>query len=609
MKLIFHYIKRHFVLFTICILFLTLEAMADLLQPTFMSFIVDRGVADRSPEEILHYGAIMLGIAAIGLVGALSRNFLSGYTSMKISAELRSDLYAHVQSLSLENIDHLEPASIITRITNDVQQIQEFVNSCMRILVKAPITCVGAIVLLVLETPRDLGVILFVLAVSFLFIWLNMKIGYPRFGRMQESLDLLNGDSREFLSSIRVVKAFRAEDEERRKFREASTSLARTTTTAKQTTAVFNPLINLTVNLGIVLLLWISGISGAGNIGRTMAAVNYMTQILHSLNMASNFLNRATRAAASADRVSEIFEERPAQSPAPEIDLSGDTAPEHAGEAPAKGTARTGTAAAPEPAAVPRLGGGVCFDHVSFTYRGCPNPSLSDITFTVTPGQTIGVIGPTGSGKSTLVSLIPRLYDATEGCVFLDGLDVRSIPFSVLHRDIATAAQKPLLFSGTIEENIRWGKEDASMEEVREAARAARAEEFILEKPDGYSEMLGQGGSGLSGGQRQRLSLARALIRKPSILILDDVTSALDADTESAVLRNLAAIKDTTVFLISQRISTVRRADRILVLGDGRMQGFGTHEALLQSCEGYRAIYRSQIGDVPDAGIGGKEDV
>ena len=570
MKLILRYLRRHIGMFLFSMLFLTMEALADLLQPTYMAYIVDEGISHASVPTILHYGLIMLGIALVGAVSAVMRNHFSTRTSQNIGKELRRDMYHKIQGLSLENIDHLQPASLITRITNDVTQVQDFINGIMRIMAKAPITCIGAIVLIIVQTPQQAPVMAAILIVVALLILGNMRIGYPRFGRVQEKLDKLNGVTREFLSSVRVVKAFRAEEEETGKFGAASLELAQANTDALRTMAVFSPLINLTVNFGIVMLLWISRDQDAAMIGRLMASVNYMTQVLFAVGMIANVINTAVRAIASSRRIQEVLDEVPAQQ-------------------------------MPENPYTHAMRGDVLFDDVSFAYAGASKEALSHISFRVKCGETVGVIGPTGSGKSTLVNLLPRLYDATCGRILIDGTDVQQMETAHLRQGVGVVAQKALLFSGTIRENLLWGKADATEESLRRATRIACAEEFILKTEKGYDTLLGQGGVNLSGGQKQRLSLARALVREPKILILDDCTSALDAQTEASVLRGLRSMEEEiTVFLISQRISTVMRADHILCLDNGRLQGYGTHEELMASCEVYRAIYASQIGGEGD---------
>lgn len=568
MKLMLRYIKRHTVMFFTAIFFLTLETFADLLQPTFMSYIVDNGVKSQDVSTIFKYGLIMISIALTGAFGAVMRNIYASRTSQQISREIRYDLYEKVQSLSFENIDRLNPSAIITRITNDVTQIQNFVNGIMRIMMKAPVTCVGAIILIIIQTPALFPLMLVILCVAGIFIGCNMKFGYPRFGNMQRKLDGLNATSREFLSAVRVVKAFRAEEQEQQKFEEASEEFAKAGIASMRVLAVFAPLINLTVNLGIVIMLFASSNQPPEEIGRLMASVNYMTQVLFALGMVSNILNSAVRAVASAERVEEVLQESPSQK-----ELQGDI----------------------------EIQGDIVFDNVSFTYADAARPAIEGLTFHVRAGETMGIIGTTGSGKSTLVNLLPRFYDATDGKVRIDGNDVTQIPVKGLRESIAVVPQKALLFTGTIAENLRWGNEEASDEELCKAAALACADTFIDTFTNGYDTVLGQGGVNLSGGQKQRLSIARALLKKPGILILDDSTSALDATTEAKVLQGIKeAASDVTVFLVSQRISTVMNADIIMCLEDGRLQGLGTHDKLLASCEAYRAIYASQIGEEPE---------
>lgn len=577
MKLILSYLKRHILIFCISTAFLTLEAVADLMQPTYMSYIVDDGVANADVGQILIYGGIMLGIALFGAFCAVMRNHFASRTSQTIGKEIRHDIYHNVQQLSLENIDRLQPASIITRITNDVTQIQDFINSIMRIMIKAPITGIGAVVLIIIQTPKQAPIMIVIVIIATLLIVLNIMVGYPRFGKVQKKLDKLNGVSREFLSSVRVVKAFRAEDKETGKFKNASDDLADANTSALRAMAMFAPLINLTVNFGIVLLLFISKEQAAGDIGRLMASVNYMGQVLFALAFISNVINSAVRALASSERIKEVLDEKPVQKKA---------------EHPQK----------------PEIKGEIKFNDVSFAYAGASRSALSHISFTANPGETIGIIGPTGSGKTSLVNLIPRFYDTTEGAITVDGVNVNEIDEEYLRSKVALVAQKALLFTGTIMENLSWGlsnshdnlsKEDES--KIHKAVQIACADEFIGKTKDGYNTLLGQGGVNLSGGQKQRLSLARALIKEPNILILDDCTSALDATTESSVLKGLSEMETkATVLLISQRISTVMRADKILVLNNGVVQGFGTHADLLNSCGTYREIYESQIGGLGD---------
>lgn len=547
--------------------FLTIETFADLLQPAFMSYIVDRGVKEQEIGLILRYGMIMLGITAMGAIGAVVRNIYASRTSQLIGKEIRLAIYEKVQTLSYENIDRLQPASIITRITNDVTQMQNFINGIMRIMLKAPVTCIGAVLLIIIQMPVLLPLMLVILVCAGMLIYGNMKLGYPRFNRMQQKLDGLNRTSREFLSAIRVVKAFRAEDQEREKFEEASGQLALAGISSMRVMAVFGPLINLTVNVGIVVMLWISGREISGEIGRLMACVNYMTQVLFALGMVSNILNSAVRAVASSARVQEILDEEPAQRETESL----------------HGKITEGS---------------VTFRQVSFSYAGTARPALQEVSFAVKEGETVGIIGPTGSGKSTLVNLVPRFYDATQGQVLVGGCDVTRMSMAQLRQVISVVPQKALLFTGTIQDNLRWGNKQASMDEIRQSSLAACADAFVMKLPEGYDTQLGQGGVNLSGGQKQRLSIARALLKNPKILILDDCTSALDATTEAQVLSGIRReAAGMTVLLVSQRISTVMKADHILCMEDGKICGFGSHEELMADCGPYKTIYRSQIGD------------
>lgn len=570
MKLILRYIRRELPLFLLAVFFLLLECLSELVQPAWTARIVDLGVYGSDRGLILRTGSIMLGIAVLGVVSAVLRNLLSAVVSNRISCALREDLYAKILTLSRENAGRLTTASLITRLTNDVNQIQVFVNGCMRILIRVPFTCLGALVLLLHVAPQESPTVLLVLALSAVLVTLNLKTGYPRFGRMQEALDLLNRRSREFLSSVRVVRAFGAEEEEARKFDEASDHLRKTGTDAMEIMAVFTPLTQFTVNFGILLLLWHMRVPDAGRTGHLLASVNYMTQMGNALSRASKILNTTMRARASAERIGEVFREEPA------VRFPGNEAS-------------------------PRLAGDVSFDRVSFTYPGSRSPALEDLSFSVNAGETVGIIGPTGAGKSTLLSLLMREYDVTEGAVLLGGNDIRQFSKRELTSAIACVPQQAVLFTGTIRDNLRMGRADASDGELQAVLAGAAAEELLVCTEDGLDTRLGQGGVNLSGGQKQRLTLARALLKKPVLLLLDDVTSALDADTESRIRERLLEKKVTgmpvrTTFLVSQKVSSVMGADRILCLGEGKLLGEGTHAELMKNCPAYREICRSQMG-------------
>ena len=566
MKLIFSYTKKHIVTFFLSMIFLSIEAAADILQPVFMSDVIDEGVAHSDTGAILRYGVIMLIVAGAGAGAAVFRNIFSTRHSQAVARDLRRDIYKKTQTLSLENIDRISTASIITRITNDVNQVKEFVTRFTRFIFKAPIVITSAMIMVVTRTPWLIPTMSLVIAVSVFIMFLNVRIGFPKFTKMQQCIDRLNHEAGEYLSSVRVVKAFNASAKEQKRFESVSDSLRRAGTSAMRTMSVFSPLITLTVNAGIIFILITSQGKGGDHIGRVMASVSYMTQILFSLLVISNVFNHAIRATASSQRIKEIFDEKPAQT------VSSD-------------------------AFTPDISGGITFRNVSFTYPGSEKNALTDISFACAPGDTIGIIGPTGSGKSTLTQLIPRFYDATSGEVLIDGTDVTLADPEHIRASIATAPQKALLFTGSIIDNLHWGSPDADESEIYQALKITDSMSIIENCTGGLNCLIGQGGVNLSGGQKQRLSLARALLKKPKILILDDCTSALDATTEANVLQALRKYAEgITVLLVSQRISTVRRADKILCLDNGMIRGFGTHSDLMESCEEYRAIYDSQIG-------------
>ncbi|MED5018862.1 ABC transporter ATP-binding protein [Paenibacillus chibensis] len=565
------YARKYGKMFTLAVLFLMVEAFCDLLQPTIMSKVIDDGVAAGSMNKVFTLGGIMLLVTGVGAVSATIRNIVSSHVSQRFGAELRSDLFRKIQSLSFEHMDRFDRASLVTRLTNDVTQVQNFMNGLMRFFVKAPLLGIGALIM-ALRLDIHLSVVLVVVVpVVALLIVLNMKISFPFFIRVQRALDRVNGVMREYLSGVRVVKAFNRFDYEVDKFRSANDELSQRTTTSMRVMSVFGPGISLVVNFGIIAVLWLGGLRVDNNqmqVGSIIAFINYMTQILFSLMMISNVFNMFVRAKASAGRIGEVMDEE------------GGMPGEGAKAAPAAERGR------------------IDFEHVSFAYAGSSgDPVIRDFTLTCLPGQTIGIIGSTGAGKTSLVHLIPRFYDATSGTVKVNGVDVKEMDPKVLRESIAIVPQKIMLFSGTVENNLRWGKEEASDEELTLAAKMAEAHEFIMASPEGYSSRIGQGGVNFSGGQKQRLSIARALVRQPEILILDDCTSAVDVNTESRIKRALKTYaKGLTCILIAQRITSVMDADRIVVMDRGEIAGSGTHEELMQSCRVYQEIYQSQMG-------------
>lgn len=556
--------------------FLAIEALCDLMQPTIMSKVIDRGVASRDLGLVLRLGGLMLLVTLLGAGAAVGRNFLSSMVSQRFGTRLRSDMYQKIHALDFQELDRLDTASLVTRLTNDVSQVQNFVNGMMRIFVKAPLLAIGGIVMAMVLNARMSLILLGVVPLVACLIGLSIRLGYPFFRKIQACLDRVNGTMREYLAGVRVVKAFNRFTYEEARFARHNEELGASATKAMRVMALFSPGIALAVNLGIVCVLWVGGwrvSGGTMKVGQVIAFINYMTQILVSLMMIGFIFNVFVRARASAERIGEVM-----------------STGVSAGGRPAR-----------TPAAAPR-NGDLAFRNVSFAYAG-GGEVLREIGFACREGATLGILGATGSGKTTLVNLIPRFYEVAEGSIALGGVDLRDLDVEDLRRRIALVPQKTVLFSGTILDNLRWGNERASMAEVEEAASTAQAHDFIAGFAEGYATMLGRGGVNLSGGQKQRIAIARALLRDPEILILDDSLSAVDLVTEARIAKALREQRASrTTILIAQRIASVRDLETILVLDGGRIAGLGTHEALLASCAVYQDIHRSQ------AGLGGDFD-
>lgn len=572
------YWKKYWNLFCLGIFFLVIEATCDLMQPTIMSKIIDIGVSQKNMDYVISKGIFMLIITAVGAVCAVLRCIIASHVSQKFGTDLRSDLFKKVNLFSFKNRDSFDTASLITRLTNDVSQIQNFVRGLMRILIKAPITGIGCIIMVSLLNKKLVSIVFIIIPIVFILIALSMKIGYPFFSKLQTALDKVNTIMREYLAGVRVVKAFNRFDYEIERFAKSNDELSNIGISSSRIMAIFSPSITLVVNIGIVLMLWLGGFyvnKGEMQVGQIIAFTNYMTQLLFSLMMVSNVFNVFIRAKASSDRINEVLIQKNTM-----IDA-------------VKSTLIDGTENNSN------IKGKIEFINVSFNYSDNDNLKvLKNINFECLMGQTLGIIGSTGSGKTTLVNLIPRFYDVLSGEVKVDNINVKNYKQNELREKIAIVPQKNIIFTGTISDNIRWGKETATEEEIINVCKIAQAHEFINTFANNYSTILGQGGVNLSGGQKQRIAIARALLRNAEILILDDSTSAVDMETDANIRHNLKQyLNNMTCIIIAQRISSVMNADKIIVLEQGTIVGQGTHNELISNCQIYKDIYRSQIGN------------
>ncbi|KKX57127.1 multidrug ABC transporter ATP-binding protein [Brevibacillus borstelensis cifa_chp40] len=548
--------------------FVLLQSIANLYLPTLMSDIVNEGVVKENTPYILKIGGLMLLVSAVGAALSVGASYLASRTASGFGMRLRSSVFSHVERFSLQEFDKLGTASLITRTTNDITQLQQVLIMMLRMMVMAPMMCIGGIIMAVSKDAKLSLVIIAVIPVLALAIYLIGSKGIPYFKAMQTKIDKLNLVLREYLTGIRVVRAFNRTDHERERFDAANEDLTATSIKAAQIMAAIMPVMMLLMNVTSIAIIWFGGLrisEGHIQVGDLMAFLQYAMQILFSLMMASMMFNMLPRASASAARIREVLQTEP-------VIVDRDSA----------------TAAAHGPASV-------VFDQVSFRYPGAEKSALSGISFEALPGQVTAIIGGTGSGKTTLVSLIPRFYDVESGSVRIGGVDVRELSQEALRSRIGFVPQKALLFSGTIADNIRYGKEDATDEELCHAAEIAQASEFIAGMKDGFDSVIAQGGMNVSGGQKQRLSIARALIRKPDVYVFDDSFSALDYKTDA---RLRAALKDetqaATVIIVAQRVSTVMDADQIIVLEEGGVAGIGTHAELMETCGVYREIVTSQ---------------
>lgn len=572
MKRLLKYLKGYEKETILAPLFKMLEATFELIVPLVVAGIVDVGIKNRDTEYIWRACILMVALGLIGLVCSLTAQYFSARAAMGFSTGLRKDMFSHIGKLSYKELDRLGTPTLITRITSDINQVQAGVNLVLRLFLRSPFIVAGAVVMAF--TINVKVAVIFVVSVPLISIvlYVIMKWTVPIYKRVQAALDKISLLTRENHVGVRVVRAFGRQKEETAAFSETNDEYTKIQIAAGKISALLNPATCVIMNFAVMAILWLGGKEvNSGNLtqGDVVALVNYMSQILIALVALANLIVAVTKALASAGRINEVFDTRPGLTDAGTKEQNSATG------APA-----------------------VEFSDVTFSYEDAKAPSLSHITFHVMPGETVGIIGGTGCGKSTLVNLIGRFYDVQEGGVRVNGNPVKNYPFSQLRRKVGMVPQQAVLFKGTIRENMRWGKEDASEKEIFHALSVAQAEEFVRKKPEGLNTMISQGGTNLSGGQRQRLTIARALVGNPEILILDDSSSALDFATDAALRR--AIRKETgkmTVFLVSQRASSVRQADKILVLDDGELAGVGTHQQLFESCQVYREICLSQLSE------------
>lgn len=564
-------LKKYKLAVILVIILVFLQSISDLYLPTLMSNIVDKGIANGDVPYIWRVGGLMLFIALLGAICSIVVSFLASQVSGKFARDLRSKVFRHVENFSLQEFDKIGTASLITRTTNDITQVQNVLLMMMRMMISAPLMFIGGLVMAISKDAKLSLVLVVALPILAGTVALIATKGLPLFKAIQKKLDRLNLVLREQLMGIRVIRSFNRGQYEKERFTEANKDLTQTAIRVNKIMAFMMPSMMLIMNFTTIAIIGFGGLridSGDMEVGNMMAFIQYAMQIMFSLIMVSMIFVMLPRASASATRINEVLDMKP-ELKNPEVPVRAD-----------------------------KMHGTLEFNHVSFKYPGAEEYALHDISFTAKPGETTAIIGGTGSGKTTLLSLIPRFYEATEGSVRVNGVDVREMTQDDLRSKIGYVPQKAILFTGTIADNLRYGKEDATQEEIEHAAAVAQAANFVSEMENGYESVIAQGGNNVSGGQKQRLSIARALVRKPEIYVFDDSFSALDFKTDS---RLRAALKqetlDATVIIVAQRVSTVRDADRILVMDEGKIVGMGTHSELLANNQVYREIVSSQLSE------------
>lgn len=546
------------------------EVAGEIVLPKIMSSMINVGIENGDTAYIISRALLMFASILVMIIGGIGGHYLSIRAAISFSAALRKDVFARVQKFSFRNIDRFSTGSLVTRLTNDITQLEHTVRMALIMLMRSPGLMVGGLIMAFSINKELMKILLIVMPILAISIITLMKTAFPRFGEMQNKIDDLNSATQENITNVRVVKSFVREKFEIEKFKKANEGLTDATLRAMNIIIWNMPVMTLAMNITTIAIVWKGGnfvIGETMGVGDLSAFTTYITQILMSLMMLSMIVMQASRATASSKRIKEVLNEK--------IDLTDDDAKE-----PQKQVEE----------------GSIEFKNVSFKYYAKREKNiLSDLNFKIDAGTTVGIVGSTGSGKSSLVQLIPRLYDVLEGEVLVDGVNVKDYSLKNLRNNVAMVLQKNVLFSGTIKENLKWGDENATDEEIEEFASYAQAHNFITDFTDGYDMELGQGGVNVSGGQKQRLCIARALLKKPKILILDDSTSAVDTATEARIREAFATtLKDTTKIIIAQRISSVMDADKILVLDNGMIVGEGTHDELMSSCEEYKEIYYSQ---------------
>ena len=564
-----HYLKAYTKESILGPLFKLLEASFELLIPIVMAHIIDEGINNRDMPYILQMGALIVALGVIGLVCSITAQYFAAKAAVGFATALRYDLFRHIQSLSYSAMDTIGTSTLITRMTSDVNQVQSGLNLVLRLFLRSPFIVFGSMIMAFTIDVKAALVFVVTIPLLSIVVFGVMIISMPLYRNVQNRLDKVLLHTRENLAGARVIRAFNKEEQEKKDFEQANDSLVKGQIFVGKISALMNPLTYVIVNGALAVLIWTGAWQVEGGVitqGQVVALVSYMSQILVELVKLANLIINITKSLACANRIQSVFETEPGMVPGQGVSasVSGDDM--------------------------------VVFENVSFTYANASEESLSNLSFKVKKGQTVGIIGGTGSGKTSLVNLIPRFYDATRGKIYIDGQAIDQYTYEQLRDQIGVVPQKAVLFKGTIADNLRWGSPDATKEQLEDALRAAQALDFVQNKEKGLDSMILQGGSNLSGGQRQRLTIARALVRRPNILILDDSASALDYATDARLRKAIKNLdKDMTVFIVSQRAASIWHADQIIVLDDGEMAGIGTHDELLKNCSVYQEIYYSQF--------------